>query len=397
MEELSGRKARLAKGVERKRRLVAEVGGSVAGHERRIRELEDEIARRTSGGRQISTTASGDEDGENDDADDHEEGTDTSEPSRAAEELEDEVRRYELRLRVHSNYTARALRWFLNSLDAARTSDVDGLLFGGNEGGGNDDGGDGEGRGDEIDDKEERRQLLLEEIAFDVDIQLSNLERMIKDVDAKKNEYMQLCKANTAAAAGDSPEEKNDLLSLTQECADLLGDFISTISEAMESTVLRRRRGDAEAPHSFSIEFQHQPATSSPMSAADTTTGGNECSGVARASDGPDSNAYTATISDLHTDDECNKCEGGGGGEVMPYFQIQRKRLQLHELQRSRLQVDTSISLLQNDIQTFQAAIHEENRLHCEIMSNLQSKLHSLMGRLEAGDGGDGKWQHRGC
>lgn len=99
---------------------------------------------------------------------------------------------------MHSQYTARALQSFSHVIEAAKTNDTDGILFRKREN--VDHHVDTGSEGDE-DVVEQRRQYLVEGIALDVDIQLNDLERMIKEIDSKINEYKSLSSMEMGPAA----------------------------------------------------------------------------------------------------------------------------------------------------------------------------------------------------
>jgi len=358
VEGLHSRKQTLAKTVQRRERLITEVEGCLEGYGERIDLLEKEIESKTNASQQKSVRHPLPQ----------QDATDirnsNNRKAMTVSDLEEEIRKYRMRQKIHSQYTAKALESFLNSMDMAKKKDTAGILF-------KNDQAKGEG-------SEEKRQHLIEGISLDVDIQLNNLERMIKEVAEKVKEYELLSsvdldqvassssslkgkdavmddqcvdlKCNISNSNGSShPKHHNQLLSLSKECADLLADLLSTISKAMESTIR------TTSPHSFSIEFQ-------PTSSSSPTTFNHE---------------------HMHLHQNTKEEEE----EELPYFQLQHKKLQLHTLKRSQLQVETNISLLQNESQKFQTGVHNEKMAHYEILANLQTKLRMLTERLE--DGGE--------
>ena len=186
VEGLQWRKQTLTGDVEERGKLLADSERCLQECKRRIEILEREIEVKT-GGLGRHRVHSGEDSG----------GRDASNIVR----LEGEIRLYRLRLQVHSQYTARALQSFSHVIEAAKTKDTDGILFRkrenvehhvdtGSEGGENG--------------LEQRRQYLVEGIALDVDIQLNDLERTIKEIDSKKNEYKSLSSTEMGPAASPS-------------------------------------------------------------------------------------------------------------------------------------------------------------------------------------------------
>ena len=385
VERLSSRQQTLTKNVKQRQSLVAEVEGCLEEYEERIEKLEQEIEDKMSlmGDRVGMVAATSDCDG-------------NSIHSASKSETEKEIQKYQLRLKIHSQYTATALESFLNCMVMAKKHDTNGVLLSSSSDKKETDG--NEEINWEDNDGEDERQRLIEEIALDVDIQLNNLERMIKDVGEKVEEFQLLSSfdymseevpaqdggiENTEAPEQDvgenfigivneedpSRNHPNQLLSLSKECADLLADFVSTISKTMESTT-------RTTPHSFSIEFQQasSPGEEAKEETTDTVTPTSNTARSNRVSQHDFGRLPIASGVSNHNDEE-----------ELPYFQIQRKKLHLHELQRSQLQVNTNISLLQNDIQAFQAALEQEKQAQYDMMSNLQDKLRMLMERMEDG------------
>jgi len=199
--------------------------------------------------------------------------------------------------------------------------------------------------------KEVAEKVKEYELLSSVDLdQVASSSSSLKGKDAVMDDQCVDLKCNISNSNGSShPKHHNQLLSLSKECADLLADLLSTISKAMESTIR------TTSPHSFSIEFQ-------PTSSSSPTTFNHE---------------------HMHLHQNTKEEEE----EELPYFQLQHKKLQLHTLKRSQLQVETNISLLQNESQKFQTGVHNEKMAHYEILANLQTKLRMLTERLE--DGGE--------
>merc|ERR1712029_582980 len=157
----------------------------------------------------------------------------------------------------------------------------------------------------------------------------------------------------------DNSHHPNQLLLLSKEYADILADFITTISKTMESTI-------QTMPQSFSIEFQQ-------------TSSANESDSTPNITNVKNNTTTTATsIPKNYSHQDVEE-------EELTYFQIHRKKLHLLELQRSQLQVDTNISILENSIQSISILQKQENEVHYEVMRNLQGKLSMLMERLEGG------------
>jgi hypothetical protein len=189
VEGLQWRKQTLTADVEERGKLLADSERCLEECERRIEILEREIEGKTGGlGRRAPCRAHGGEDFG---------GREASNIAR----LEGEIRLYRLRLQVHSQYTARLLQSFSHVIEVAKTNDTDGILFRKREDVKHhaDEG----SEGDE-DDEEQRRQYLVEGIALDVDIQLNDLERIIKEIDSKVNDYKSLSSTEMGPAASPS-------------------------------------------------------------------------------------------------------------------------------------------------------------------------------------------------
>lgn len=203
------------------------------------------------------------------------------------------------------------------------------------------------------------RQLLIGEITTEVNTQLNNLERMIKSLDERIDEY----KMMTAICSGpkkdsleidetDSNTEEgqpDQLLSLTNQCADLLTDFTSSVSKLLKATI---PRSDLSSPTSSSAVASHSAAE------------------------------------DEHADDtgdtSCNKHDNVGSGEASTPTEI-RKKIKLRELQQAQHHYDVNIKIIQHDIQSFLLGRQEEDASVKELLSNLQIKVKSLNERLVTG------------
>jgi hypothetical protein len=183
VEGLQWRKQTLTGDVEERGKLLADSERCLQECERRIEILEREIEVKT-GGLGRHRAHSGEDCG----------GRDASNIVR----LEGEIRLCRLRLQVHSQYTARALQSFSHVIEAAKTNDTDGILFWKRENVEHHVDTGSEGDEDVV---EQRRQYLVEGIALDVDIQLNDLERMIKEIDSKINEYKSLSSMEMGPAA----------------------------------------------------------------------------------------------------------------------------------------------------------------------------------------------------
>jgi hypothetical protein len=172
VEGLLLRKKMLAEDVERRRELVTESERRLDEIEGRIKILDNEIEIKTGDDCTVSLALGGRDCV----------GRETSNIAR----LDGEIRLYRLRLQIHSQYTVRALGFFSNVIEMAKKNDTEGILFR-KQKNLKHDAEDRLGRGK--DDEERKRQYFVEGIALDVDIQLNDLERMIKEIDMKVNEY----------------------------------------------------------------------------------------------------------------------------------------------------------------------------------------------------------------
>ncbi|KAL7549624.1 hypothetical protein ACHAWF_012894 [Thalassiosira exigua] len=354
VKKLQNEKEVLSKRVDRRERLISEIERCLEQYEERITALEREIERKSRRGESVPNC----------------------DPN--------ELRKCQLRLKLHSQYTSKAIKSFKNVLDSAKEKDRAGILF--NRGEQN-------LQGDLREHNEEIRKQMIEAIAFDVDVQLSNLEKMIKDLGAKVGGYklllpsVELTTEESGSAddidgatpshgggdsANDPPTHSNQLLILAQEYATLMEEFVSTLSKTMSSTI-------RTMPHSVSIEIP------SPTSLRDNIPDITTClsdstphvanhGNMSRIRD--DSSFAPTSNHFLHLEAEHDE---------LPYFQLHRKRLHLQELQRARLLVDSNISLIQNDIRTFQTVVEQEKQTQHDMMVFSQEKLQTMMGRLEDG------------
>ncbi|EED90494.1 predicted protein [Thalassiosira pseudonana CCMP1335] len=203
------------------------------------------------------------------------------------------------------------------------------------------------------------RQLLIGEITTEVNTQLNNLERMIKSLDERIDEYKMMTaicsepkKDSVEIDETDSNTEEgqpDQLLSLTNQCADLLTDFTSSVSKLLKATI---PRSDLSSPTSSSA--------------------------VASNSAAEDENA------DDTGDTSCNKHGNVGSGEASTPTEI-RKKIKLRELQQAQHHYDVNIKIIQHDIQSFLLGRQEEDASVKELLSNLQIKVKSLNERLVTG------------
>jgi len=144
VEGLHSRKQTLAKTVQRRERLITEVEGCLEGYGERIDLLEKEIESKTNASQQKSVRHPLPQ----------QDATDirnsNNRKAMTVSDLEEEIRKYRMRQKIHSQYTAKALESFLNSMDMAKKKDTAGILF-------KNDQAKGEG-------SEEKRQHLIEGI-----------------------------------------------------------------------------------------------------------------------------------------------------------------------------------------------------------------------------------------
>jgi len=288
-----------------------------------------------------------------------------------------EIRKYQLRQKIHAQYTAKALNSFhrtLNMVTQKNGTQVAALF-----------------KNDEESGKvpQQRRwksqwQHLIEGVSLDMDIQLSNLERMIKEVAEKGLEYKLLSSWNEEEQHGDSgaggindgdgddnkcgpasqPQHHSQLLLLSRECADLLEDLVRTISKTMETTM-------RTLPDSLSIEFPHLTA----VALSQGNTNGDD------AQDNiPTSTTIVNKPAEGQQDDNIDrKPAQTREGREMPYF----KQLQLGRLRRAEQQADARLTLLRNDLHIQRAGMQQEQRAHYEIMSGLHVLVRQIAKRLE--------------
>ncbi|EJK44073.1 hypothetical protein THAOC_37419, partial [Thalassiosira oceanica] len=180
---------------------------------------------------------------------------------------------------------------------------------------------------------EEREEVgaMVDEIAQDVDIQLSKMGRMMADMRDRMEEIRRLSEPVAGGEDGRDEEGKgggNELLALSRECAKVFGSFSDEVLRAVSSTSM------------------------SPAS------GGN---GSAE-----DAGAASADASD----------EAFGG--VRSILESIRRRREAADLVREREGVETRIAIVQGEIKRVQEAMEEENRLHEEVVRRLTSKIDAL-------------------
>ncbi|KAL3810408.1 hypothetical protein ACHAXA_007036 [Cyclostephanos tholiformis] len=168
IQGLQLRKKMLTEDIETRRELVTESERRLNEIEGRLEILEKEIDIKTGHRCDLSRTLGGRD-------------CDVRGPSNIAR-LEREILLCRLRLRVHFQYTAKALQSVSTVIEVAKKNDTDGILFRKQD---NLKHNAKDLLGGDKDEQEQRRQYLVEGIALDVNILLSDLKRMIKEIDAK--------------------------------------------------------------------------------------------------------------------------------------------------------------------------------------------------------------------
>ena len=311
MEALQQRKCDVAGSVRDKERLLAEVEGSLKEAEERAakleRQAEDGQARlRAMERRRLDERR--EEYGDD--------GASAEPPSLA--QLERDIRECKVRHAVHCTHMKAAVDSLRHVIVVDREDDPSGLL----------------GRRRLADLTEEERDeagALVDEIAQDVDIQLSNIGRMVADMRDRMEEYGHL--------SGDGDDHRSSggdrLMSLSRECAEEFGSFSDEVLRAVSSTsmVLTSAEGSG--------------------SAEDDANGGS-----------------SALVDDAF----------GGVGSILESIQ---RRKEAAELVRQKEGVETKIAIVQGEIKRVQRAMEEETRLHEEVVRRLTSKLDELTERFE--------------
>ena len=318
------------------------------------------------------------------------------------QQLQHEIRTYQIRLSVHEQYTAKALSSFINILENAKKNDTENVLVDYNNkipasttqptssstanqlpsnasssslnsGGTN---GSSSYIGNILmfdeNNRQEQRQQLIDKIAYDVDIQLNNLDIIIDTIEKKVEEYKLLtssvdnggeggCSAGTTSDTG---KPSRSLLPLTKQCTVMLEDFISSISSTMECTSV------VPSAELLNIEFQDSSTPPLEVSAVGIEVS-NEVEG--RAADIEEE--YEATEEEVKTPVMSNTAP-----DTPP---LQQQEDESNDIFSSLLQHNKSKEELVKTIK-------EEKRRHLEMMNNLQNKLELLTERLEDDDGEGG-------
>lgn len=218
----------LLKQIERRERLIIDIEKCIEEYNERIGLLEDELYERqrgivavSGGGNSTTPACNTSTTATTADTDGHGEVSADATSSKIILQLQNEITKYQIKLCIHKQYTSKAIHSFISILDTAKNADnnddVGGvlLLLGDDDDDDEDEvvtqqqqqeeqGGAGGGvtvyatptidvnedttadRGTTNytrDDKVEKRQKLIEDIALNVDIQINNLDMMMKEMD----------------------------------------------------------------------------------------------------------------------------------------------------------------------------------------------------------------------
>jgi len=205
---------------------------------------------------------------------------------------------------------------------------------------------------------EEREAVgaMVDEIAQDVDIQLSNMGRMMADMRDRMEELRRLSEPVAGGEEGHDEEWRqkgggNELLALSRECAEVFGSFSDEVLRAVSSTSM-------------------SPASDGNGSAEDT--------GAASAVAGGDSSARDAGAASTIANGGPGAPADDAFGGVRSILESIRRRREAADLVREREGVETKIAIVQGEIKMVQEAMEEENRLHEEVVRRLTSKIDAL-------------------
>ncbi|EJK59976.1 hypothetical protein THAOC_19749 [Thalassiosira oceanica] len=250
-------------------------------------------------------------------------GDDDPEPPSLAT-LEDDIRECRIRHAVHCSHMKAAVDSLRHVLVVDKADDPTGLL----------------GRRRLTDLTGEEREAvgaMVDEIAQDVDIQLSNMGRMMADMRDRMEELRRLSEPVAGGEEGHDEEGRqkgggNELLALSRECAEVFGAFSDEVLRAVSSTSMSPAYNFAEDSGAASAV-----ADGGPGAPADDAFGG-----------------------------------------VRSILESIRRRKEAADLVREREGVETKIAIVQGEIKMVQEAMEEENRLHEEVVWRLTSKIDAL-------------------
>ena len=318
VEALQKRKCDVTGSVRDKERLLAEMEESLKEAEERAAELEVQAEDGRARLREMEQRRVDERRREDDD-------DSAGEPPSLAQ-LERDIRECKIRHAVHCSHMKAAVDSLRHVLVVDKADDPSGLL----------------GRRRLADLSEEEREevgALVDEIAQDVDIQLSNIGRMMTDMRDRMEEYRLLSEPVAGGEEGCDEGGRqgggNELLALSRECADVFGSFSDEVLRAVSSTSMN-------------------PTSGGSNSAEDAGTASAVASG--------DSSALA---------------DDAFGGVRSILESIQRRK-ETAELVREREGVETKIAIVQGEIKRVQKAMEEENRLHEEVIRKMTSKLDEL-------------------
>jgi len=367
MEGYNREKLALHKKMERRNRLLNEVTRSINEYKSSCSSLEEQIQDKEATNTAAAQTAS----------------------KVRVQQLQHEIRTYQIRLSVHEEYTAKALSSFINILENAKNNDTENVLVDynkpapastqptsstanqlpSNASSSSLNSGCTNGSSsyigniimfDEVN-RQEQRQQLIDKIAYDVDIQLNDLDIMIDTIDTKVEEY-KLLTSSVDDSGGEtcSTDDTNDavttpsqsLLQLAKQCTVMLEDFISSISSSMECTSV--------VPSAELLNIEFQDSSTPPLEVSSGTE-------VSKEEGAADMEEYEATEEEVKTPVMSN---------TAPDTPPQQQDDESNDIFSSILQHNKSKEELVKTIK-------EEKRRHLEMMNNLQSKLELLTERLE--------------
>jgi len=373
MEGYNREKLALHKTIERRNRLLNEVTRSINEYKSSCSSLEEQIQDKEAANTTAAQTAS----------------------RSRVQQLQNEIRTYQIRLSVHEEYTAKALSSFINILENAKKNDTENVLVDynkpplstqppsssanqlpSNTSSSSLNSGSSSYIGNILmfdeQNRQEQRQQLIDKIAYDVDIQLNNLDIMISTIDTKVEEYKLLTSSVDDSEGeggcstddtGDTGKPSQSLLPLTKQCTVMLEDFISSISSSIECTSV------VPSAELLNIEFQDSSSTPLEVSVVGIEVSNEEEEGVA------DMEEYEA----IEEEEVKTPVMSNTALDTPP----QQQDDESNDIFSSILQHNKSKEELVKTIK-------EEKRRHLEMMNNLQSKLELLTERLEDDDGEGG-------
>ncbi|EJK66795.1 hypothetical protein THAOC_12245 [Thalassiosira oceanica] len=321
VEALQRRKCEVTGSVRDKERLLAEMEGSLREAEERAAKLEGQAEDGRARLHEMEQRRADER---------RREGGDGEPPSLAT--LEWDIRECRIRHAVHCSHMKAAVDSLRHVLVVDKADDPTGLL----------------GRRRLADLTGEEREAvgaMVDEIAQDVDIQLSNMGRMMADMRDRMEELRRLSEPVAGGEEGRAEEGRqkgggNELLALSRECAEVFGSFSDEVLRAVSSTSM-------------------SPASGGDSSARDAGAASTIANG------GPGAPADDAF------------------GGVRSILESIRRRREDADLVREREGVETKIAIVQGEIKRVQEAMEEENRLHEEVVRRLTSKIDALTEGLQ--------------